>query len=171
MPLGELMSTRATADDAAQLRALGLALGRHLVAGDVVALTGPLGAGKTTFTQGLAEGLGVQGPVTSPTFVIMRLHKPLGSRPGLTHIDAYRLADDADVRDLDLDEYPQNVVVAEWGDELAARISDSWLHIDIQRADSAATDSDDPAAGQRTVTAIGHGPDWKDRIPDRWWSS
>ena len=94
----------ATADDT---RSFGAALGRALRAGDLLVLTGDLGAGKTTLTQGIGEGLGVRGPITSPTFVIARVHPSLVSGPPLVHVDAYRLPDGASGLDeldaLDLD--------------------------------------------------------------------
>ena len=92
-----------TVRTAAEMRALGRGLASRLRAGDLVVLTGPLGAGKTTLTQGIGDGLGVRGPVTSPTFVIARVHPPLGRGPALVHVDAYRLGDAAEVDDLDLD--------------------------------------------------------------------
>ena len=88
----------------------------QLQAGDVVILTGPLGAGKTTFTQGLATGLEVRGPITSPTFVISRIHPSLIGGPSLIHVDAYRVDSLSEIDDLDLDSDLENaVLVAEWG--------------------------------------------------------
>ncbi len=102
--------------DAKEMRALGADLARRLGAGDLVVLTGPLGAGKTTFTQGLAEGLQVRGPITSPTFVLARVHPSLVGGPALVHADAYRLGSMAELDDLDLDSsVADSVTVVEWG--------------------------------------------------------
>lgn len=136
-------------DTAAETKQLGRELGRALEAGDVVILDGPLGAGKTTFTQGVADGMGVAGRVTSPTFVIARVHKPArtssrGSEPGgpaLVHVDAYRLLGEGSSGDplgeldaLDLDtELAGAVVVAEWGGGLVEHIAASYLHVTIDR--------------------------------------
>ncbi|GAA1328436.1 tRNA (adenosine(37)-N6)-threonylcarbamoyltransferase complex ATPase subunit type 1 TsaE [Leucobacter albus] len=122
---------RFAAADPDAMHEFGIALGRELRAGDLVILTGPLGAGKTTLTRGIGEGLGVRGPVQSPTFVIARTHPSLVGGAPLVHVDAYRLADASEVEDLDLD-FEGSVVVAEWGAGLVdAR--DSWLEIVIER--------------------------------------
>ncbi|GAA4699623.1 tRNA (adenosine(37)-N6)-threonylcarbamoyltransferase complex ATPase subunit type 1 TsaE [Streptomyces youssoufiensis] len=115
-------------------------LGRRLAAllrpGDLVLLTGELGAGKTTLTRGLGAGLDVRGAVTSPTFVIARVHPPLGDGPPLVHVDAYRLGGGLDeMEDLDLDvSLPESVVVVEWGDGKVEELSDDRLHVVIERA-------------------------------------
>jgi tRNA threonylcarbamoyladenosine biosynthesis protein TsaE len=116
-----------------RMRALGRRLAALLRPGDLVVLTGELGAGKTTFTRGLGEGLGVRGPVTSPTFVIARVHPPLGEGPPLVHADAYRLGGDlAELEDLDLDAaLPESVVVVEWGEGKVEDLSDDRLHLAI----------------------------------------
>jgi tRNA threonylcarbamoyladenosine biosynthesis protein TsaE len=107
---------------AGQMRALGRQLASLLHAGDLVVLSGPLGAGKTTLTQGIGAGLGVRGSVTSPTFVIARLHPSLSAGPDLVHADAYRLGSRAEVDDLDLDaDLDSSVTVVEWGDADVAR--------------------------------------------------
>ncbi|MBG9310266.1 tRNA (adenosine(37)-N6)-threonylcarbamoyltransferase complex ATPase subunit type 1 TsaE [Corynebacterium belfantii] len=127
-------------------------LGRHLEAGDVIILDGPLGAGKTTFTQGLARGLNVKGRVTSPTFVIAREHKSLIGGPSLVHVDAYRLIDDAAgaLDSLDLEtELEDAVVVAEWGGGLVEQITDSYLLITFDRTTA---NIDDPDSEARIVT-------------------
>lgn len=112
--------------------AFGVALGGVLVAADLVVLNGPLGAGKTTLTQGLAEGLGVRGPITSPTFVIARVHPSLVGGPKLVHVDAYRLGGSAELDDLDLDtDLEQAVTVVEWGAGLAEALGDSRLEITL----------------------------------------
>ncbi|MCW2785453.1 MAG: tRNA threonylcarbamoyladenosine biosynthesis protein TsaE [Marmoricola sp.] len=116
--------------------AAGRALAGTLAAGDLVILTGDLGAGKTTFTQGLGDGLGVRGPVTSPTFVIARVHPSLGDGPELVHVDAYRLGDGAELDDLDLDtDLDLAVTVVEWGSGLAEALSADRLELRLERAD------------------------------------
>lgn len=101
---------------AAHMQELGRALAQQLRPGDMVILDGPLGAGKTTLTQGIGEGLGIRGPVTSPTFVVSRVHPSLTGGPALVHVDAYRLNSLAEVDDLDLDSHiPTSVTVVEWG--------------------------------------------------------
>lgn len=119
----------ATSDD---MERLGLRIGEQLAAGDVLVLTGPLGAGKTTFTRGLAEGLGVRGPVQSPTFVIARTHPSLTGGAALVHVDAYRLGSAAELDDLDID-VARSVVVIEWGRPMASAVADAWWDIEIER--------------------------------------
>jgi tRNA threonylcarbamoyladenosine biosynthesis protein TsaE len=105
------------AEDAAATRAAGQRFAERLGPGDLVILSGELGAGKTTFTQGLAEGLGVRGPITSPTFVLARVHPSLTGGPALVHVDAYRLGSLAELDDLDLDaSVEDSVTVVEWGE-------------------------------------------------------
>ena len=134
-------------------RAVGRALGALLLAGDLLILTGDLGAGKTTFTQGLGDGLGVRGPVTSPTFVIARVHPSLGDGPELVHVDAYRLGDAAELDDLDLDtDLDLAVTVVEWGSGLAEALSADRLLLKLVRAD------DDV----RTLTLSPVGARWAD---------
>lgn len=142
-----------------QMHALGKRIGQILVARDVICLDGPLGAGKTTFTQGLAEGLGVLGLVTSPTYVVSRIHKPATYGPILVHVDAYRLADARDLEDLDLAQHGDFVLVMEWGKSFADELGDEWLLIEIDRG-SDALDESDPAGGERKVTMTGYGPRW-----------
>ncbi len=113
---------------------LGAKLGTYLRAGDVLILDGPLGAGKTTFTQGIAEGINVRGPITSPTFVIYRIHPNLSSGPSLIHLDAYRLKSLSEVDDLDVDSNLFNaVLVAEWGSGKLENIADEYLVIKFIR--------------------------------------
>lgn len=123
--------------EVADTEALGADLARILRAGDLVILDGPLGAGKTALTRGLAAGLGVRGRVSSPTFIIARQHAPgAGGGPGLIHVDAYRLGglDDLDALDLDTD-LTDSVVVVEWGEGVAERLVDEYLTVRLRRAD------------------------------------
>ena len=115
-----------------EMEQLGHRIGAQLEPGDLLILTGPLGAGKTTFTRGLAEGLGVRGPVQSPTFVIARTHPSLVGRAPLVHVDAYRLGSAAELDDLDLD-LDRSVVVIEWGRGMAEELADSWWDIELER--------------------------------------
>ena len=98
----------------------------------VIGLAGWSGAGKTTLTQGIAEGLGVRGPVTSPTFVIARVHPSLVGGPALVHVDAYRLASAMELDDLDLDaDLDESVTIIEWGAGLAEQLSADRLGITL----------------------------------------
>jgi tRNA threonylcarbamoyladenosine biosynthesis protein TsaE len=128
-----------TADDT---KALGAKLGGQLRAGDVVVLSGPLGAGKTVLAKGIAEAMDVDGPVTSPTYVLARVHRPrrLGS-PAMVHVDMYRLLDHAgadllgELDSLDLDtDLDDAVVVVEWGEGIVERLSERYLDIRLERA-------------------------------------
>jgi tRNA threonylcarbamoyladenosine biosynthesis protein TsaE len=139
----------------------GLRLAKYLKAGDYLVLNGELGAGKTTFTQGLGIGLNVVGNVTSPTFVISRIHRSNGTGPELIHVDAYRLTSRDQLLDLDLDEHPNSVIVVEWGASYISALTETWLQIDISRTsevDISQMNLTDPAAGVRIVelTAIGN---------------
>jgi tRNA threonylcarbamoyladenosine biosynthesis protein TsaE len=128
----------ATADDTI---ALGAELGKELRAGDVVVLSGPLGAGKTVLAKGIAQAMDVEGPVISPTFVLARVHRARGANaPAMIHVDLYRLLDHgsvdllAELDSLDLDtDLDDAVVVVEWGEGLAERLSDSHLDIRLER--------------------------------------
>jgi len=131
------------AESAEQARALGEKLATALRAGDLLILSGNLGAGKTTFTQGLGVGLGVRGDVTSPTFVIARVHPSLVGGPALVHVDAYRLGGIAELDDLDLDTSLEDAVtVVEWGEGLAEGLAETRLEITISRADGDDVDDD-----------------------------
>jgi tRNA threonylcarbamoyladenosine biosynthesis protein TsaE len=134
-------------------RALGAELAGLLRAGDLVVLVGPLGAGKTALTQGIGAGLGVREPVTSPTFVIARVHT--GGRVPLVHVDAYRLGSVADVDDLDLDaSTDESVTVVEWGQGLVEQLADEHLEVRLDRRD------DDV----RTALLVPHGAGWEARL-------
>jgi tRNA threonylcarbamoyladenosine biosynthesis protein TsaE len=124
------------APEAEDMREIGRALAAQLRAGDLIVLSGELGAGKTTFTQGVGAGLEVRGDVTSPTFVIAREHPSLGGGPALVHVDAYRLGGIDELDDLDLDtSLDQAVTVVEWGEGLAEGLSESRLEVHLVRDD------------------------------------
>ena len=114
------------------MSAFGARVAGQLRAGDIVALDGELGAGKTTFTRGLGAALGVRGAVTSPTFVLARTHLRSAGEPPLVHVDAYRLASPAELDDLDID-VAASIVVVEWAAGMIDGLSDSVLHIRIER--------------------------------------
>jgi tRNA threonylcarbamoyladenosine biosynthesis protein TsaE len=139
-----------------QMRELGRRLARLLRAGDLVMLSGELGAGKTTLARGLGEGLDVRGAVTSPTFVIARVHPSLGDGPPLVHVDAYRLSGGLEeMEDLDLDvSLPDSVVVVEWGEGKVEELTDERLQILIHRAVGGTVDE------VRHMTVSGIGPRW-----------
>ena len=154
-----MLGTR-TIENPDQMHELGLELGKALRAGDVLVLTGPLGAGKTTLTRGIGEGLGVRGPVTSPTFVLARTHPSLVDGPPLVHVDAYRLNSAVELDDLDID-FAHSVVVVEWGAGMLEGIVDSWLDVVIERPEGAnAGELGDELIEPRTVTLTGHGERW-----------
>ena len=137
----------------ADMRDLGRRLAALLRPGDLVILSGPLGAGKTTLVQGIGAGLGVRGPVTSPTFVIARVHPVVsGTGPALVHADAYRLGSLREVDDLDLDaDMASAVTVVEWGEGLAEGLAEDRLVISIQP---------DPDSDIRTLRLNGYGARW-----------
>lgn len=119
--------------DADETQRWGAHLGALLRAGDLLVLTGGLGAGKTTLTQGIAAGLGVRGPITSPTFVISRIHPSLVGGPALVHVDAYRLGGSDELDDLDLDaDIAQSVTVVEWGAGMAEDLADAHLELVLE---------------------------------------
>ncbi|WP_375487255.1 tRNA (adenosine(37)-N6)-threonylcarbamoyltransferase complex ATPase subunit type 1 TsaE [uncultured Jatrophihabitans sp.] len=136
---------------------LGVELAGLLRRGDLLVLAGPLGAGKTALVQGLGAGLGVQGRIASPTFVIARVHE--SGHPGglgLVHVDAYRLGSLAEVDDLDLDvDAASTVTAVEWGAGLVEQLADAHLAIELER---------DADSEQRTATLVPHGGDWSQRL-------
>ena len=149
------LGTSFDAPDAETMRGLGERVGASLVAGDLVVLTGELGAGKTTFTQGLGTGLEVRGGVTSPTFVIARVHPSLVDGPDLVHVDAYRLGGLDELDDLDLDtSLDSAVTVVEWGAGLAEGLADSRLEVVIERTvgHTGADSKDDEELDPRRVS-------------------
>lgn len=158
-----------------QMRAFAEALAGHLRAGDLLILSGNLGAGKTTFTQSLGRALGVTGRITSPTFVIAREHPSSGDGPALVHVDAYRLSDAEELGDLDLDsELEESITVVEWGAGLAEQLSSDYLGVTItpmfdlaadvaDEADAADADEDDEDE-RRLVELHGHGSTWDARL-------
>lgn len=133
------------------MRDLGRRLAGLLRGGDLVVLSGPLGAGKTTLAQGLGDGLKVRGPITSPTFVIVRVHPSLAGGPSLVHADAYRLGGLDEMDDLDLD-LQDAVTVVEWGEGLVENLSDDRLEIVIHHG----------RTEERVVTLSGVGRRWAD---------
>ena len=135
LTMAKLLPVELVAESAEQARALGERLAPLLRAGDLVLLSGDLGAGKTTFTQGVGAGLHVRGDVTSPTFVISRVHPSLAGGPDLVHVDAYRLGGFAELDDLDLDtSVDEAVTVVEWGAGVAEGLNDTRLEVTISRA-------------------------------------
>ncbi len=135
-------------------RDFGRRLAAELRAGDLIVLSGPLGAGKTALTQGIGAGLGVRGAVVSPTFVIARVHQ--GGRVPLVHVDAYRLAGLDEVEDMDLDvSVEDSVTVVEWGAGLVEQLSERRLEIALSRTD----DSEERLLRLRCV-----GGDWSERV-------
>lgn len=158
-----------------QMRTFAAVLADHLRAGDLLILTGNLGAGKTTFTQSLGKALDVAGRITSPTFVIAREHPSRSGGPALVHVDAYRLADGEELEDLDLDsELDESITVVEWGAGLAEQLSSDHLDITITPVwdeavgddDSVGVDDEDEVEDERrTVDLTGRGDAWIERMP------
>lgn len=148
-------------DGVGQTRALGRRLAAGLRAGDLVVLSGPLGAGKTALAQGIGAGLAVQGQVTSPTFVLARVHR---GRLPMVHVDAYRLRDAGAPRleldDLDLDaDLPGSVVVVEWGEGLVEGLSDARLDVHLDRTAGAAHEQVDDRQAADGQAADGQAAD------------
>ena len=136
--------------DPDHMNLLGLAIAKVLRAGDLLLLNGPLGAGKTTLTRGIGEGLGAQGTVQSPTFVLARTHRT-DAGPKLVHVDAYRLNSAVELDDLDID-FANSIVVVEWARDYIDGIAEHWLQVDINR------ESEDES---REVTINGIGQRWE----------
>lgn len=136
-----------------EMHDLGLRLAQILKAGDLVLLTGPLGAGKTTLTRGIGEALGAQGNVSSPTFVLARTHSCGADKPALVHVDAYRLRSAAELDDLDID-FPSSITVVEWGKGLTDGITEDWLEIEIARDHTGESDV-------RELIITGYGDRWE----------
>jgi tRNA threonylcarbamoyladenosine biosynthesis protein TsaE len=155
LTFGKALPVELEAATAEDTHALGARIAAMCRAGDVVILTGELGAGKTTLTQGLGAALRVRGDITSPTFVISRVHPSLDHGPALVHVDAYRLGELAELDDLDLDAFVADAItVVEWGGGLAEALSDDRLRVNIAR--SWGESSDDV----RTVTVVPVGARW-----------
>ena len=133
-----------------QMHLLGIELATNLRAGDLVLLNGPLGAGKTTLTRGIGEGLGASGTVQSPTFVLARTHKTQAG-PKLVHVDAYRLGSAMELDDLDID-FANSIVVVEWARDYVDGIADHWLTVNINR------EAQDES---RLVEVLGSGSRWE----------
>ena len=146
-----------------EMAALGATIARQLRAGDLVALNGELGAGKTTLTRGLGEALAVRGTVTSPTFVLARTHPREHGGPPLVHVDAYRLGGAAELDDLDID-FAASIVVVEWAAGMLDGVADDWLEVSIERPTGGPTPGldaeDEDAVEPREVTITGHGERW-----------
>ena len=138
--------------DSDAMHQLGLNLASKLQAGDIVVLTGPLGAGKTTLSRGIGEGLHAVGTVSSPTFVIARTHRLENTDTALVHVDAYRLGSPAELDDLDID-FANSITLVEWGRGFTDGISSSWLEIEIERDHTGASE-------ERRVLVTGSGPRW-----------
>jgi tRNA threonylcarbamoyladenosine biosynthesis protein TsaE len=150
---------------AERMREVGRRLAAVLRPGDLVLLTGDLGAGKTTLTQGIGAGLRVRGAVTSPTFVIARVHPPVDGGPPLVHVDAYRLDGWEEIEDLDLEmTLDEAVTVVEWGAGLAEGLADDRLEIAIYRSHGASAPASDEVAAAdedpRTLTVRAVGQRW-----------
>jgi tRNA threonylcarbamoyladenosine biosynthesis protein TsaE len=157
LTMAKELAVTCEAPSAEATRELGRRLAATVRAGDVLILSGDLGAGKTTFTQGLGEGLQVRGGVTSPTFVISRVHPSLVGGPALVHVDAYRLGGLAELDDLDLDvSVEESVTVVEWGEGIAEGLADDRLEVAITRA----TGETDGGSEVRTVRITPVGARW-----------
>ena len=146
-------------DTPEQMDELGARIARQLSAGDIVALNGELGAGKTTLTRGLGRQLGIRGTVTSPTFVLARTHPSESGGAPLVHVDAYRLSHPAELDDLDID-FDGSIVVVEWASGMLDAVADQWLDVTIERPIGGAETDDGVEA--RTVRIEGHGARWRD---------
>jgi len=163
LTMAKLLPIEVTLTSAEETRDLGRRLAGVLRAGDLVTLSGDLGAGKTTLTQGVGAGLGVRGDVTSPTFVISRVHPALGPGPSLVHVDAYRLGGIEELDDLDLDtSLDEAVTVVEWGEGVAEGLADTRLEVRVTRARGGEDDAEDHAEDHdpRTLLVTPVGARW-----------
>lgn len=150
--------------DGEAMRDLGRKLADVFVPGDLIILSGGLGAGKTTLVQGIGAGLDVHGQVASPTFIISRVHEPRAAGPALVHVDAYRLNSLQEVDHLDLDASAEDAItVVEWGEGKAESLAQGHALITIDRPRGGVVDGEDPAAGDRTVTITTTGDAWRGR--------
>lgn len=159
------VEVRVDVPDADAMRALGRRLAEVLRAGDLVLLTGPLGAGKTTLASGIGAGLDVEGRVTSPTFVLAREHPPRGDGPTLVHVDAYRLDGRLELETLDLESaLDASVTLVEWGTGLVEDLVTDRLEVLLARPEGddagAVTDLADPGDEPREVVLRGVGDRW-----------
>lgn len=162
------MSFTITVNSAEQTRAVGQVLAAQLRPGDLVMLSGGLGAGKTTFTQGIGSGLQVKGRVSSPTFIVARVHPSLVGGPDLIHADAYRIKDLTDLETLDLDStLEEAITVIEWGEGKTEQLSADRLEIEIHREHGGVATSSDGVVdlaemddGKRTITIRPLGKRW-----------
>ena len=142
------MTVRIHIPTAEAMREFGHRLAGIVGPGDLLVLSGPLGAGKTTLTQGIGDGMKVRGPITSPTFVIARVHPSLAGGTPLVHVDAYRIGGIDEIDDLDLDASIEDAVtVVEWGEGLVEELTDDRLEVVISRGEGEARDV--------TVTGVG----------------
>lgn len=163
------MSFTITVNSSEQTRAAGELLAKHLRRGDLVMLSGGLGAGKTTFTQGIGSGLQVKGRVSSTTFIVARVHPSLVGGPDLIHADAYRIKDLTDLETLDLDStLDQAITVIEWGEGKTEQLSADRLEIEIHREQGGIATSSDGVVdleemddGKRTITIRPLGKRWE----------
>lgn len=160
-----LASLELISPDAETTRNLGEALGRHLQAGDVVLLDGNLGAGKTTFVQGVSRALDVKGRVTSPTFIVARTHRARAAGPSLVHVDAYRLEDALDLETIDLeDSLPESITFIEWGRGKVEGLAPERLEIELLRP--AELVAEDPEREVRRLRFIPYGANWRRRLAE-----
>lgn len=143
-----------TVETPEEMHQLGAKLASDFKAGDLIVLTGPLGAGKTTLTRGIGEALGAIGTVSSPTFVIARTHKRHGGGPNLVHVDAYRLSSPAELDDLDID-FENSITIVEWGKGFIEGLAEDWLEIEIERTAGGA-DIESEVPDVREVRVIKH---------------
>lgn len=164
------MQQRYELADLADTQALAARVAAQLRAGDVIILTGDLGAGKTTFTQAMAKALGITAPITSPTFVLARHHNHPADGLNLVHVDAYRITGADELASLDLETWlTDSVVVIEWGRGTAEDLTDSYLDIELIRpgatTDELVTDfSDDEVDEPRSAILTGYGPRWEGQL-------